>query len=237
MIRGGTICNSRASHANVTTNRTAEPNYVKLRRTDIRQAAVVLAQGFMDDPLYEHMLPERTTRLEVLIIFFRNYIAMLYEEADLYATSERLEAVALVFDSKRTGVSRISHARYLYRIACAIIKSIPMCRYISFHQFIRGLSTLNSMSSAWISELKEQDYIHLDMLVVQPQFRGQGFVSQLMRPLLSECDARGIPCTLETHNPSNISLYGHYGFEVVDTIPMPGNSVSQQYCMVYRPDK
>lgn len=237
MIRGGTICNSKASYANDTTNRTAEPNYVRLHRTDIRQAAAVLAQGFMDDPLYKHMLPERTNRLEVLTIFFRHYIAMLYEEADLYATSERLEAVALVFRSERAGVSQLSHVRYLYRIACAIIKSIPMCRYISFHQFIRGLSTLNAMSSAWISELNEHEYIHLDMLVVQPQYRGQGFVSQLMKPLLAECDARGIPCTLETHNPSNISLYGHYGFEVMVTIPMPGSSASQQYCMVYRPNK
>lgn len=237
MIRGGTICNSKASYANNTTNRTAETNHVRLRRTDIRQAAAVLAQGFMDDPLYEHMLPERTTRLEVLTIFFRNYITMLYEEADLYATSERLEAVALVFRSERAGVSQISHVRYLYRIACAMFKSIPMCRYIRFSQFIRGLSTLNAMSSAWISELNEHDYIHLDMLVVQPQYRGQGFVSHLMRPLLTECNARGIPCTLETHNPSNISLYGHYGFKVVDIIPMPGSSTSQQYCMVYYPSK
>lgn len=114
----------------------------------------------------------------------------------------------------------------------AIVKSIPICRYIGIRQFARGIAILHSMSSAWLSMLGNQEYIHLDMLVVQSKYRGQGFVSRIMKPLIEECNRRSIACTLETQNPDNILVYEHYGFSIVDVIPLP-NSDLEQYCMVY----
>ncbi|GAC41999.1 GNAT family N-acetyltransferase [Paenibacillus popilliae] len=196
--------------------------------------AAVMADNFKEDGLYVHLLPDPSTRVEVLKLFFRNYIELLYDYGGLYATSEKMEAVALVFRSERVGASWASRMSYTWGVARAIAKSLRMCRYISPAGFLRALSGLRSMSSAWLASLGDQPYLHLDMLVVQPQYRGQGWVRKIMSPLLAECRERRIACTLETQNPRNVGLYEHYGFTIVDTIQMR-NSDLKQYCMVCLP--
>ncbi|GED15846.1 hypothetical protein AMI01nite_38370 [Aneurinibacillus migulanus] len=195
-----------------------------------------MAEGFMDDPLYEYILPDRSTRLDVLKIFFQNYVTMLYDYSDLYTTSDSLEAVALVFRSKKVNSSPLTKCKDLSAILFTIVKSSKICRYIGIKQFLRGIFILRSMSSAWLSIVGEREYIHLDMLVVQQKYRGQGFVTKVMKPLLDECKKRNIICTLETQNISNIKLYEHYNFKIVDVIKLP-NSHLEQYCMVYQLSK
>lgn len=190
----------------------------------------------MDDPLYEYILPDQSTRLDVLKIFFQNYVTMLYDYSDLYTTSDSLEAIALVFRSKKVNSSPLARFKELSAILLTIVKSSKICRYIGIKQFLRGIFILRSMSSAWLSILGEREYIHLDMLVVQQKYRGQGFVTKMMKPLLDECKKRNIICTLETQNISNIKLYEHYNFKIVDVIKLP-NSHLEQYCMIYQLSK
>lgn len=160
---------------------------------------------------------------------------MLYPYSDLLTTSNNYEAVALVFHSERqTGTLR-SNMNYMKRIGLAIIKSLPICRVIGIRGYIRGLSILLNMSSAWLSMLGNQKYMHLDMLVVQQRYRGQGFVSKIIKPLLDECKANNYLCSLETQTPSNIPMYEHYKFRKVKVIPLQNSSL-EQYCMVYTPD-
>lgn len=218
-IRGGTIYNAEL---------------LLLERKHMEAAAAVMADSFKEDGLYVHLLPDPSTRVELLKLFFRNYIELQYDYGGLYATSEKMEAVALIFRSERMGASWASRMSYTWGIARAIAKSLRLCRYISPADFLRGLLGLRSMSSAWLDSLGDQPYLHLDMLVVQQPYRGQGWVRKIMSPLLAECRERGIACTLETQNPRNVGLYEHYGFTVVDTIPLR-NSDLKQYCMVCLP--
>jgi len=219
MIRGGTICNP----------------LLKISRRDIPRAANVLAQGFAkNDPLYQHILPDETTRLQVLNIFFHRYLEMLYPYSDVLTTSDQYEAVALVFRSEREVGTWFSKIKYRKQIVMAVLKSTPICRIIGVRGFIRGLRILNRMSSSWLSMLGDQEYLHLDMLVVQEQYRGQGYVSRMLKPLLAECNERQIPCTLETQTPSNLPIYERYQFRIVQVIPLQGSAL-EQYCMVYSP--
>ncbi|MGG1440681.1 GNAT family N-acetyltransferase [Brevibacillus laterosporus] len=185
----------------------------------------------MEDPLYQHILPDSSTRLNVLQIFFQNYVTMLYDYSDLYATSDRLEAVALVYRSEKA--EALPRFRYMWDICLAIIKSLKASKYIGLRGFWRGVAILRCMSSAWLSMFEGRTYMHLDMLVVQPKFRGQGYVSKIMKPLLAECNQRNIVCTLETQNPHNIALYERYQFTTIEVIPLPESQV-EQYCMVYQ---
>ncbi|WP_254848723.1 GNAT family N-acetyltransferase [Paenibacillus sp. FSL R10-2796] len=179
-------------------------------------------------------MPDESTRLRVLNIFFHRYIEMLYPYSDLLTTSTNFEAVALVFHSERQTGTVISNVRYMKQIVFAIIKSLPICRIIGVRGFIRGLSILRSMSSLWLSMFGDQKYKHLDMLAVQDQYRGQGYVSKIMTPLLAECRMSNTLCTLETQTPSNLPIYEHYQFRTVKVIPLP-NSTLEQYCMAFTP--
>ncbi|NWL87160.1 GNAT family N-acetyltransferase [Paenibacillus sp. 79R4] len=185
----------------------------------------------MDDPLYRHILPDEKSRLQVLNIFFKHYIEMLYPYSDLVTTSERYEAVALIFHSEREPRTWRSKMGYWLGIARAISKSLPICRYIGLHGFVRGILILRQMDSSWLSMLGGHKYLHLDMLAVQEPYRGQGYVSQIMRPLLEKCQEEKAICSLETQTESNLPMYEHYHYHIVKTIPLPGSSL-QQYCLL-----
>ncbi|GAB6991174.1 GNAT family N-acetyltransferase [Paenibacillus pini] len=205
----------------------------KLGRQDIAQAGRILAENFTEDPLYVHILPDEETRLSVLTIFFTNYLYMMYDSSDLLVTSERMEGIAVVFHPERMQTS-LSRLKYSADIVQAIVRSVGISRYIGFKAFVRGVRTLNSMSSAWLANLEDKNYMHLDMLIVQQAYRGQGVVSHVMGELLSECRKQQKACTLETQSERNVSIYGHYGFQTVEVIPLQGSAL-KQYCMLCRP--
>ncbi|WP_256990050.1 GNAT family N-acetyltransferase [Paenibacillus nitricinens] len=140
-----------------------------------------------------------------------------------------------MFHSERQSGTLISNVNYMKQIGLAILKCLPICRIIGVRGFIRGLTTLRSMSSLWLSMFGDQKYMHLDMLVVQERYRGQGYVSKIMMALLAECRKKNALCTLETQTPSNLPIYEHYQFRTVKVIPLP-NSTLEQYCMVCTPD-
>ncbi|GGG13092.1 hypothetical protein GCM10010913_38630 [Paenibacillus aceti] len=192
-----------------------------------------MAQAFaQDDPLYQYILPDETTRHQVLSIFFNHYIEMLYPYSDVVATSEQYEAVALVFHSELEPGTFRSRMKYRRRIAVAVCKSVPICRYIGARGFIRGLSILHKMDSSWLSMLGKRKYLHMDMLAVQRQYQGQGYASRIIRPLLEKCHKEEVICSLETQTIGNLPLYEHYDYHVVKVISLPGSSL-KQYCMLH----
>jgi GNAT superfamily N-acetyltransferase len=188
----------------------------------------------MEDPMYRHILPDESVRLRALEIFFQRYIEMLEPYSDLYTTSEQYEAVALVFRSNAMADTLWAKVKYMKQIIVAIIKASSISRLIGIRGYVRGVSILRNMSSSWLSMLGDRPYLHLDMLVVQQRYRGKGYVSKIMEPLLAECRANNIICTLETQTPSNLPIYKHYQFRTVNVIPLPNSSL-EQYCMVYTP--
>jgi GNAT superfamily N-acetyltransferase len=49
---------------------------------------------------------------------------------------------------------------------------------------------------------------------VDPERQGRGIGSAMMFPVLSRCDAEGVPAYLEASSPRNRGLYERHGFEV-----------------------
>ncbi len=70
-----------------------------------------------------------------------------------------------------------------------------------------------------------QPHYYLEILGVDPQYQGQGFSSKLLRPVLAHADQQRKHCYLETQSDSNVALYQHFGFEVMDTIPVAFDAV------------
>lgn len=195
-----------------------------------------MASQFVHDPLYQFILPNESSREQVLVHFFASYLNMLYPYSDLLATSTQMEAVGLVFYSDRFKNTLTARAAYGTRMLKAIFTAMPICRYIGLKGFVRGLHTLNKASSAWLSLLEERPYMHLDMLVVQLPYRGQGIMSRFMQPLLRMSREEGLVMTLETQNARNLPIYEHYGLKVIHQYQI-NNSPLTQYGMSYDPSQ
>lgn len=59
---------------------------------------------------------------------------------------------------------------------------------------------------------------YLALLGVEPTQQRQGYGSDLMKPVLMECDRNAQLVYLESSNPANLPFYDHHGFEVLATI-------------------
>ena len=61
----------------------------------------------------------------------------------------------------------------------------------------------------------------LQAIGVDPRFQGKGYAGKLLRPMFSRIDAEGLPCYLETLDETNVLLYEHFGFRVVEKSTVP----------------
>ncbi|HXV01583.1 MAG TPA: GNAT family N-acetyltransferase [Caulobacteraceae bacterium] len=63
---------------------------------------------------------------------------------------------------------------------------------------------------------------YLPMIGVDPARQGQGVGSALLKHVLREVDAAGLPAYLESSNAKNVPLYERHGFEVMGQIQAGG---------------
>ena len=66
---------------------------------------------------------------------------------------------------------------------------------------------------------------YLSTIGVDPVYQGRGYASLLIRAKLAELDKQTVPCYLETMKEKNVSIYQHFGFEVVEDGTIPDTDI------------
>ncbi|HEX2258029.1 MAG TPA: GNAT family N-acetyltransferase [Afifellaceae bacterium] len=64
----------------------------------------------------------------------------------------------------------------------------------------------------------QEPHWYLPLIGVEPALQGRGLGAALIRPVLEQCDAAGLPAYLEASSPRNRPLYERLGFERGATI-------------------
>ena len=73
---------------------THPPEHRLLTLSDVEEAAQVISQAFVDDPLISFMLPIKATRIKTLAKFFRVYGEISIKNKRGYGVGEPLQGVA-----------------------------------------------------------------------------------------------------------------------------------------------
>ncbi|MDO5846418.1 MAG: GNAT family N-acetyltransferase, partial [Methanocorpusculum sp.] len=76
----------------------------------------------------------------------------------------------------------------------------------------------------------------LQVIAVKPEMRGKGIFRKLISPVLAACDREAMPLVLQTHNPATVSIYEHFGFRVMESIPSDKIPLTCT-CMLRTPEK
>ncbi len=66
---------------------------------------------------------------------------------------------------------------------------------------------------------------YLYSLTVHPDYQHQGLASKVMQPMLDFFDATGQSCYLETNKHTNIAMYEHFGFKLMEKGFIPNTNV------------
>ena len=188
---------------------------VMLKKNQLKSASRMLARAFQDDPItaYAHADDKDVnTRLphvyEFLLRYYLSY-------AQVYATSDQLEGVAVWLRYER-----IKMSFWHLLLSGAIWPSLRIGKKAG-----RRMQPLIDYIRNKHRELAPFPHWYLMIIGVDPEFQGKGYASRLLRGMLSRIDEEGLPCYLETEKEKNVSLYQHFDFKVVEEYIVPETTV------------
>ena len=78
--------------------------------------------------------------------------------------------------------------------------------------------------------------LHLEDLFIDPEYRGKGHGSKIIKQMCKYLDEHKQDCYLETHKEENIKIYEHYGFELLEVSKIPKTDIVQ-YSMLRKVKK
>ncbi|MCX5700102.1 MAG: GNAT family N-acetyltransferase [Candidatus Omnitrophica bacterium] len=86
---------------------------------------------------------------------------------------------------------------------------------------MKKMQAINETIAVLTAHLGQEPQWYLHLVAVRAQFRGQGYSSQLIRPMLARAGSEGLPCTLITQSMENVRKYEHWGFKLVKEMQVP----------------
>lgn len=174
--------------------------------SDVEQAAQVISQAFINDPLISFVLPFRRTRVKTLYKFFRAYGEVNIKNNRGYGFGEPLQGVAYWKSPNQDNLS-IS------------VKSLTLFLPLLFTFYPIGYFRAKAIFQK-IDELHknyaDEPHYYLDNIGVIPIAQGKGVSSKLIRPILEMADSQKVITYTDTVTQSNAALYEHFGFQCME---------------------
>ena len=187
-------------------NRDAVAAVRALRDEDIESRAGALARAFAADPVYRYIHPDDREWARVGPRFFRILLRHFSIHA-MVLTPGAGGAVAIWTPPEPRPPGGLARLRFTLRISALLGRRIARGARIG-----TALESLHSEEPHW----------YLALLGTDPEAQRRGLASSLLAPILSRCDAAGLPAHLETATESNLAFYAARGFEVVGEARVAG---------------
>jgi GNAT superfamily N-acetyltransferase len=173
---------------------------------DVEPMAAQLCRAFADDPVMAHVFRNPSRQAKAMRAYFSSQMRGDYLPfGGCYTTDDHRGAAVWGPAGKPllTGWAGIAN----------LVKVFP---YVVSHM----KSTLDLISLIESMHPHEPHW-YLATLGTDPEAQGRGIGSALMRPVLEQCDAEGLPAYLESSKERNVPFYARHGFAVVKEVPLP----------------
>jgi ribosomal protein S18 acetylase RimI-like enzyme len=182
----------------------------RLRNKDIHRAAVMLADAFQHDPVWNAVFGDATPAQRAYT--FETPVRYGLKYGEVYAPSEALEGVAAWMPGALADMTfwRLLRSGAFWpgmKIGARIARRMQ--------PIFRPIETDRK------AHMNGKPYIYLQVVGVAQAFQGQGFGAQLLRALIEKSEQAGVSLYLETETEANVSMYEHFGFTVVKKIVLP----------------
>jgi ribosomal protein S18 acetylase RimI-like enzyme len=89
----------------------------------------------------------------------------------------------------------------------------------------RRMEELNNYVNEKQRKLVPGRHWYLLLLGVDPKHQGRGYASKLLNGMFKDTEREGLPYYLEAEGDNNVSMYKHFGFQVIDEYKIPNTEV------------
>lgn len=182
----------------------------RMTQKEVAEIADVSAEAFIanNDPIGNFMFQNEPNHLVLKGRFFRSLVTSCSPKAVRQGVSPALEAVSIWFPPG------MDHS--------GDMDADPFRpQDFSNHETMEKMQAVNETIAALTAHLGQEPQWYLHLVAVRPQFIGQRYSSQLIRPMLARAESEGLPCTLITQSTENVLKYEHWGFKLVKEMSVP----------------
>ena len=202
----------------------------QVSKIEIEKAQSVLTESFANDPFIQYLMGRNNFDLHKTSWFHKFIIKYGLNNGMVLATSANFEGIAVWLPPNQREFT------VLKSIKAGVI-SLGKIEGINFKkrlQFFKRFKRYGNYSAQLHKKYASFPNWHLLEIGIANKYRGKGFASKLLRPILDELDQKGLYCYLETHNPINLEIYRHFGFNVVIEGKLP-NTEKTHWSMLRKP--
>ena len=188
---------------------------LRLIRKDRDAGAAVLGRAFAEYELLQYYFPDEAERHAVAVTFGFIALSICLRYGEVYASSAKMEGVSAWLPPGKAPFG-----------GWQIIRSVPPSVLFRFGR--QGASRMQAYGGYVDNvhrKLVPYPHWYLQIIGVDPAYQGQGFSSQLVRPMLERIDREYLPCFLETNIEKNVAIYQRFGFGVVSEDEIPGTEL------------
>jgi len=197
---------------------------LRLNKSHIKCAVKVLAEAFQNYPLLNYYYPDGLTKKRIAHYFLALTVFSGIRYGEIYATSHNYEGVAVWIPSDKYPVT-------FWRL----LRSVPLPVIFGLGRYGGNkMGHLGRHIDAVHQRLAPFKHWYLQTVGVGLRFRGKGYASKLLRPMLTRIDEEGLPCYIETLDEYNVPIYEHLGFKVVDKANVPKTTLTN-WAMLRKP--
>lgn len=182
-----------------------------ITKNDAEFAIKTLEKAFENYPLLQYYYPEKSIRDKIANYFLSFVVYSGIKYGEVYGTSSNFEGVAVWIPSENYPLT-----------FWKMLRSVPISKILNFGRY--GGSKMSNFSNHLDDIHKRMvpfKHMFLQIIGTAPEFRGKGFASKLIKPMLSRIDKEKLPCYLETIDEKNIAIYERFGFEIIDKSNIP----------------
>jgi ribosomal protein S18 acetylase RimI-like enzyme len=170
---------------------------------DLAGLTDALVSAFHDDPVMLHIFNKPGGREKKMRALFASEMKRALKKGAVHTTADgpaKGGAIWMAPGQWRTG-------------GLELLGQLPLM-FAMGASTTRALSVLSKMEKVHPTE----PHWYLAILGTATAHQGKGVGSAVLQPILSKCDAEGIPAYLESSKESNIAFYNRHGFEVTGEV-------------------
>lgn len=180
----------------------------------LKAASNVLSKAFHHDPIFSYLIPDTNERLKTLNHYFQHVIKYGLHYGELYS-SPNLEGISVWFPPKNS-----SHTRWKAIKSGALALPLKVkWKYLALQNKIYKFS--NNIHK----KLVPYPHWYLSLIGVGPKDQNKGYGRQLLSTPIKKIDLERIPIYLETNTETNVEIYRHFGFHILQKVVIPGTKI------------
>ncbi|MHA7900628.1 MAG: GNAT family N-acetyltransferase [Henriciella sp.] len=200
----GLVRRGSAPHKNLMNIDLAGTNLIQARPSDWRLVSDITAEAFANDPVNQHIFGKRASIRSMFRVMARD----MYLPSGLSHLHPAGGATMWMPPNVDAAPSQFGLLKF----------ALGQLRHGTPSAIKRGMA-LSELMQAWHPT---EPHFYLFTIGTTGEARGKGVGKSLLAPVLSACDAAGMPVYLENSNPTNTGFYAAHGFERMGVFEIDG---------------